>query len=87
MNVYNYAIDAGEVTTLYTEGTPTTDTTAPTAPTALVSSNTTQTNTTLSWTASTDAVGVTGYIVYRNEVEVGTPTTTSFTDTGLTANT
>ena len=39
---------------------------------------------TVSWTASTDNVGVTGYLVYRNGTLVGSPTTTSFTDTGLT---
>src|SRR5436189_274425 len=39
----------------------------------------------LSWGASTDNVGVTGYIVRRNGVQVATPATTSFADTGLTA--
>jgi chitodextrinase len=41
----------------------------------------------LSWIASTDKVGVTGYIVTRDGVQVGTPTATSFADTGLTAGT
>ena len=48
----------------------------------------------LSWTASTDNVGVTGYLVERcsgagctNFAQIGTPTSTSFSDTGLTANT
>src|SRR5439155_434340 len=39
----------------------------------------------LSWSASTDNVGVTGYIVRRNGVQVATPVTTSFADTGLSA--
>jgi chitodextrinase len=38
----------------------------------------------LSWTASTDAVGVTGYLVYINGTQVGTPSTNSYTATGLT---
>ncbi|WP_445739190.1 galactose-binding domain-containing protein [Paenibacillus sp. FSL F4-0236] len=41
----------------------------------------------MSWTASTDNVGVTGYRVFRGGVEVGAPTDTSFSDTGLTAST
>ncbi|OHA81876.1 MAG: hypothetical protein A2675_01895 [Candidatus Yonathbacteria bacterium RIFCSPHIGHO2_01_FULL_51_10] len=39
------------------------DTTAPTKPTNLKATNITSTDTTLSWTASTDNVGVTGYVV------------------------
>ncbi|WP_114755308.1 endonuclease [Flavobacterium glaciei] len=65
----------------------TTDTTAPTAPTALASSGTTQTATTLSWTASTDNVGVTGYNVYRGTTLLGTVSTTTYNVTGLTAST
>src|SRR5207237_3690210 len=38
---------------------------------------------TLGWTASADDVGVTGYLVFRGGTQVGTPTGTSFTDTGL----
>ncbi len=41
----------------------------------------------LSWTASTDNTGVTGYDVYRAGVQVGSSATTSFTDSGLTAST
>ncbi len=62
------------------------DTTAPTAPTSLAASNTTQTTTDLSWTASTDNVGVTGYDVYKDGVLLGSTTTaTSYAVTGLTA--
>ncbi|MDI1256860.1 MAG: GEVED domain-containing protein [Flavobacterium sp.] len=64
-----------------------TDTVAPTAPTALAASGTTQTTTNLSWTASTDAVGVTGYDVYQGGVFKATVTTTSYAVTGLTAST
>ena len=37
----------------------------------------------LSWSASSDSVGVTGYRVFRNGTEVGTTTTPSFQDVGL----
>ncbi|MGK4566404.1 GEVED domain-containing protein [Flavobacterium sp. 3HN19-14] len=63
----------------------TADTTAPTAPTSLAASGTTQTTTNLSWTASTDNVGVTGYDVYQGATLKATVTTTSYAVTGLTA--
>ncbi|MCL9806035.1 GEVED domain-containing protein [Flavobacterium amniphilum] len=64
-------------------GTP--DTTAPSAPTNLAASGTTSSSTNLSWTASTDNVGVTGYDVYQGATLKATVTTTSYTVTGLTA--
>ncbi len=67
--------------------TPPPDTTAPSAPTGLTSTGKTATSVSLSWTASTDNVGVTGYDVYRGTTKVGSPSTTSFTDTGLTPST
>ncbi len=63
------------------------DTTAPTAPTALKASGTTATATNLSWTASTDNVGVTAYDVYQGATLKATVTTTTYTVTGLTAST
>jgi chitodextrinase len=68
-------------------GTGTGDTTAPSAPTGVTVMSTTASSVSLSWTASTDNVGVTGYFVYRNGTQVGTATTTSFTDTSLSAST
>jgi chitodextrinase len=41
----------------------------------------------LSWTASTDNVGVAGYRIYRDGVQVGNTPQTSYADTGLTAST
>ncbi|WP_425464343.1 galactose-binding domain-containing protein [Paenibacillus anaericanus] len=41
----------------------------------------------LSWIASTDNVGVTGYQISRNGAPVGTSTGTTFSDNGLTAST
>lgn len=65
------------------------DTQAPTAPTGLTSPSKTSTTVNLSWTASTDNVGVTGYDVYRGGTTLVGSTTgaTSLTATGLTANT
>ncbi len=64
------------------------DTTPPSVPTGLASSAVTQTGFTLTWTASTDAVGVTGYTILRDGSPIGTtPGTTTFNVTGLTAGT
>ncbi len=63
------------------------DTVAPTAPTNLVAGTTTTSAVPLTWTASTDNVGVTGYDVYSGTTKVGSSTTTSHTVTGLTAGT
>lgn len=68
---------------------PINDTTPPTAPSNLVQTGKTSVTTSFSWTASTDNVGVAGYIVYRNGTAVNTSliTGTAYTDTGLTADT
>lgn len=64
-------------------GTPTNDTQAPTAPTNLIANNPTANTISLSWTASTDNVGVTGYEIYVNGVLYSTVTGTSATVMGL----
>ncbi|NVO10715.1 MAG: endonuclease [Bacteroidales bacterium] len=64
-----------------------TDTQAPTVPTGVTASSITQTTATITWTASTDNVGVTGYNVYKNSTLLGTTTSTSYSLTGLTAST
>src|ERR1700704_1057878 len=61
------------------------DSTPPTTPTGLTAAATGSFGANLSWSASTDNVGVSGYIVRRNGVQIATPTTTSFADTGLSA--
>ncbi|WP_328975276.1 cellulase family glycosylhydrolase [Streptomyces canus] len=67
------------------------DTQAPTAPGAPTASAVTATSANLSWTASTDNVGVAGYDVVRvsggTETKVAASTANSVTVTGLTANT
>src|SRR3989441_4026059 len=65
--------------------TPSVDTTAPSTPAGLTGATAGSTGASLSWSASTDNVGVTAYILLRNGVQIATPATTSFTDTGLSA--
>jgi chitodextrinase len=62
------------------------DTTAPSSVT-LSASGTTTSSTNLSWTASTDNVGVTGYDIYQNGILKTTTTTTSLTVNNLSAST
>ena len=89
--VYNRALSQADIQT--DMSTPVvaggSGTTPPTAPTGLnaTAASTTQVN--LGWTASTDDVGVTEYRVERcpgtgctNFAQVGTPTGTTFNDTG-----
>src|SRR5256885_1599062 len=61
------------------------DTTTPSAPTGLTAAAAGSSGANLSWSASTDDVGVTGYIVRRNGVQVATPGSTSYADAGLSA--
>jgi glucose/arabinose dehydrogenase/PKD repeat protein len=63
------------------------DTTAPSVPTGLAATAISSSQVNLSWTASTDNVGVTGYKVYRNGSPLATPTTPVYQDTGLTPST
>ncbi len=63
------------------------DTEAPSVPTGLKGRAVSPTQINLTWNASTDNVGVTGYYVYLNGVPLATTTTTSFQHTGLTAGT
>ncbi len=63
------------------------DASPPSRPTTLTATPQSSVQVNLSWTASTDNVGVSGYDVYRNGNKVNTVATTSFSDTGLTANT
>ena len=64
-----------------------TDTTPPSVPAGLSSPSQTTTSISLSWSASTDNVGVAGYDVYRNGTLIASPTGTSYTATGLAAST
>lgn len=65
------------------------DTEAPTAPTNLVAGVASSSQINLSWNASTDNIGVSGYNIYRNGSAnpIATVTTTTFGDAGLAAST
>ncbi len=78
---------SSNVVNVTTAGGTTPDTEAPSAPTNLTASNVTETTLDLTWTASTDNVGVTGYDVYQGASLLGSVTGTSASITGLTANT
>ncbi|HZG74217.1 MAG TPA: fibronectin type III domain-containing protein, partial [Paenibacillus sp.] len=87
-----YITDPGSDTTariyefsLYHNGGSTggSDTQAPTAPTGLTSPSKTETSVNLTWTASTDNVGVSTYYVYANGIQIGSSNTTSFTAASL----
>ena len=56
-------------------------------PTNFTATATSATIITLSWTASTDNVAVTGYEVRRDGVLIGSPVGTTFNDTGRAAST
>lgn len=69
---------------------PPVDTVAPSVPAGLTVGAVTSSSVALSWTASTDNAGgsgVAGYDVYRGTTLIGSPTTTSFTATGLSPDT
>ncbi len=70
------------------------DTQAPTAPSNLTGTSSGPNQINLSWTASTDNVGVTGYLLERctgsgctSFAQIATPTTATYSNTGLTAST
>jgi chitodextrinase len=66
------------VTTLNSDSTP------PSPPTNLTATATSATSVGLTWTAATDNQGVTNYLVYRDGTQVGTSTSTTYSDTNLT---
>src|SRR6185369_7605561 len=94
---YGYAVSAIDnagnesawtaVVSLTTPACP--DATPPTAPASVTASATSCSQTSVSWAASTDTGGssLKGYNLYRNNAFVKQVTTTSTTDTGLTAST
>ena len=63
------------------------DTTAPTVPTKPNATAVSSSQIDLSWTASTDAVGVAGYRIYRSGTLIANTSSTSYQNTGLASNT
>lgn len=78
-----FACTGGETTDPDADGGTTTDTTAPSAPTNLAVTGATGSSVSLSWTASTDNVGVTSYEVLNGTSVAKSVTTTAATVTGL----
>jgi len=71
------AIDAaGNLSEASNTATGITDRTSPTPPSALTVTARTETSISLSWTASSDNIGVTGYNIYRETTVLGKTTTT-----------
>ena len=86
----DYCPSCGWYTLLGTCGTGAPDTTPPSVPANLRSPAQTTTSVSLAWDASTDnpgGSGVAGYDVFRDGSLVGSPTATSFTNSGLAPNT
>ncbi|MBU1260254.1 MAG: DUF4968 domain-containing protein [Planctomycetes bacterium] len=63
------------------------DTEAPSVPQNLTVTNVTGSSVSLSWDSSTDNVGVAGYKLYRNGIEIGASAGTTYTNTGLISST
>src|SRR5437870_1537223 len=63
------------------------DITPPSVPTNLSASAMSSLQMNLSWTASTDNVGVAGYTIYRGGAQIATTSLTSYSDTGLSPST
>lgn len=63
------------------------DTVAPSIPTALGTNVVSASQINLSWTASTDNVGVAGYRIFRNGVQIATTSSATYQNTGLSPST
>ncbi len=90
VRIYNVALTAAQIhTDMTTQIFPVPDTQPPTAPTNLVAIAVGRTQIELSWSASIDNVGVTGYLLERqdpgnaNFTQVAMVTGTNYFDTGL----
>ena len=84
VDAYDAAGNRSAKTTLMVSTTACPDTTPPSQPTGLAVSNVSQTGLTLSWTPSTDNVGVSQYDVYKGGSKVATVSSASNALTGLT---
>ena len=91
--LYSYTVEAydaaGNISQASTASTATTqaDTTPPSVPTNVTATASSATAITITWTASTDNVGVAGYKIFRAGSQIGTSVSTTYSDTGLTPNT
>ncbi len=65
------------------ESRPPLDTSAPSTPSSLSANGISSSEIRLSWLASTDNVGVLGYRIFRDGIQVATTTSNTYTDSGL----
>jgi chitodextrinase len=79
----NRSSAAGATRSASTSPCGTADTTTPSVPSNPRTTGITQTSVALSWTASTDNVGVTGYGVYNGASSTGSTSATTYTVSGL----
>src|SRR3989344_6684899 len=68
-------------------GPPTPDTVSPSIPANLIATPTSSSQINLSWNASTDNIGVAGYRIYRNGIQIAAPTAANYSNTGLNSST
>jgi hypothetical protein len=94
LRVYNRVLSASEIAALAVGSQPVADTQAPTAPTGVTASAASSSQVNVSWTGSTDNVGVTGYLVERcagtscgTFEQIATPTSSPYADGGLSGST
>ncbi|MBK1877957.1 LamG-like jellyroll fold domain-containing protein [Pelagicoccus mobilis] len=86
VRIYRRALSGADVLAALNESvnsTGTTDSENPSVPSSLTAIRLSETQAQLSWSAATDNVGVLGYIVTRDGVEIGSTAGTSFVDHGL----
>ncbi len=83
VRIYDHALDAGSIQTDMNTPIGPIDSSPPSTPTGLTQTGGTTTTVNVSWTASNDNVGVTGYDVYRDGNLVTTTSGTTFSLTGL----
>lgn len=83
----NYVTGSWLGASLIIGSTPPVDTIPPSIPANLTATTISSSQINLSWTASTDNVGVTGYRIFRGGTEIATTANISYSNTGLQANT
>jgi parallel beta-helix repeat protein len=82
VRVYNRTLNASDVVEIYDSAgpPPVPDTEPPSTPTNLVATTLSYYQINLSWSASTDNMGVTGYRVYRDGAQIGNSVNTNYLD-------
>ena len=89
---YNFSLSVADSSPVHSKGTNGVvtilgaDTTAPNAPTQLTA-QVKRGQIALKWLAASDNFGVTSYLIFRNGSQIGTSTSTTFTDRSLSAKT